>query len=375
MKLSSEKILYLKKFLNSVKSKSTNLDFYSDYWKYFASEMRVDFKDDNEVIVYGGSKGASIYFNKIILLRNLFYLNSFKKSSSFLLKYLKNKLLQFKNARKIKKLNWAEGFDRVMRNDQLTEHILSEHYVNHLELRAKYKNIYGTSKEVIKDYKKWGSMKITEKMFMHYYNFNLLYPYLSRQDKDFQSTFMDIGGGNGLLASILCSKHKPKNMIIVDLPQTLINSYCYLGNCFTENNIYLPNEFNSKEDLQKIMNKDSSLGTSFYLLSPDQISFIPSNSVDLSINSTSFQEMNFEQIQDYFDLIERVSKNKSLFYCVNRVQKSPHGQESSRYKGKPNIFYEYPWAKKNKLLINEISRLYGVCQYEPVAIRLQEISK
>ena len=375
MKLSSEKILYLKKFLNSVKSKSTNLDFYSDYWKYFASEMRVDFKDDNEVIVYGGSKGASIYFNKITLLRNLFYLNSFKKSSSFLLKYLKNKLLQFKNARKIKKLNWAEGFDRVMKNDQLTKHVSSEYYVNHLELRAKYKNIFGTSKEVINDYQKWGSMKITEKMFIHYYNFNLLHPYLSRQKKEFQSTFMDIGGGNGLLASILCSKHKPKNIIMVDLPQTIINCYCYLANCFTENNIYLPTEFVSKEDLQKKLNNDNSFGTSFYLLLPDQISFIPSNSVDLSINSTSFQEMNFAQIQEYFDLIERVSKNKSLFYCVNRVQKSPHGEDSSKYKGKPIIFYEYPWKEKNKLLINEISRLYNACQYEPVAIRLQEISK
>ena len=83
----------------------------------------------------------------------------------------------------IKHLTWAQGFDAVMQNDKLIQHVLSEHYINHIELKNKYKNIYKSSKEVINDYKNWGSMKITEKMFIHYYNFNLLHPYLSNQKK------------------------------------------------------------------------------------------------------------------------------------------------------------------------------------------------
>ena len=133
-----------------------------------------------------------------------------------------------------------------MKNDNLIKHVLSDHYVNHIELGSKYKNIFKTSKEVVEDYKKWGSMKITEKMFIHYYNFNLLHPYILEQKKEFKSNFLDIGGGNGLLASILVKNHKPKNMFLIDLPQTIVNSYCYLANCFKENNIFLPTEFNSK---------------------------------------------------------------------------------------------------------------------------------
>ena len=56
--------------------------------------------------------------------------------------------------------------------------------------------------------------------------------------------------------------------------------------------------------------------------------------------------MNYEQIEEYFDLIQRVSKNKSLFYCVNRVQKLTYGEDSLKYKKKPVIFYDYPWKKR-----------------------------
>ena len=62
-------------------------------------------------------------------------------------------------------------------------------------------------------------------------------------DKERQN-FMEIGGGNGLFASILSRKYKPKNYIMIDLPETLVNTYCYLSNCSNEYDIFLPNSFN-----------------------------------------------------------------------------------------------------------------------------------
>ena len=375
MKLSKERIKYLKEFIYSdfyIKSNESN---YSDYWKEFSNEMKIDFKSNNEVIVYGGTKGASLYFNKIDLLKNLFYHHSLKKSIKILINYFKNKLISFREYSKIRHLKWEEGFDAVMNNKKIINHVLSKYYINHKELKNKYKNIFSSSKEVKQDYQKWGSMKITEKTFIHYYNYNILHPYLKNKYDNYQSTIMDIGGGNGLLASILSKKHKPKNMILVDLPQTIINSFCYLSSCFEECNIYLPTEFKSKKDFINILKEDEESKTKFILLTPEQISYIPENFVDLSINTTSFQEMNYEKIEDYFKLIEKVSKNRGLFYCVNRVQKLTYGKDCLTYSEKPIIFYEYPWDKKNNLLIDEVSRLYNACQYEPAAIRLQEIIK
>ena len=63
-------------------------------------------------------------------------------------------------------------------------------------------------------------------------------------------------------------------MILIDLPQTTINSYCYLANCFSENDIYLPTEFNSKKDLENKIEKAKGIGTSFFLLTLTNI--IPS---------------------------------------------------------------------------------------------------
>ena len=46
--------------------------------------MKVDFKKNNEVVIYGGTRGTSIYFDKFAL-KNLFYQHSFKKSLKFYL--------------------------------------------------------------------------------------------------------------------------------------------------------------------------------------------------------------------------------------------------------------------------------------------------
>ena len=41
----------------------------------------------------------------------------------------------------------------------------------------------------------------------------------------------------------------------------------------------------------------------------------------------------------------------------------------------PIRFFEYPWNKKNKILINEVSRLHRLVQLHDIGIRLEKIKK
>jgi hypothetical protein len=68
---------------------------------------------------------------------------------------------------------------------------------------------------------------------------------------------------------------------------------------------------------------------------------------DLIINIASMQEMNLEQINDYFKLIKT---QKGFFYCCNRITKTfPDGTKIN--------FMEYPWDGL-KIIIDEICPWY-----------------
>jgi len=104
---------------------------------------------------------------------------------------------------------------------------------------------------------------------------------------------------------------------------------------------------------------------------------IEDNSIDLAINTYSFQEMTRKQIEEYFKLIHRCCKNNSYFFTANRVEKIPCGPDSYEKESFeiPNRFCEYPWNPDNKVLIYEICRLMRLVQLDNVYIRLEQIKK
>ena len=108
-----------------------------------------------------------------------------------------------------------------------------------------------------------------------------------------------------------------------DLPESIVNAFVFLSGVFPKANFVLPEAF---EDFISSFDAENSIikveGT-FVFLTPWQINLLPQNIIDLSINTHSFQEMTHAQINDYFNLIEKVSKNESFFFCVNRVEKIP----------------------------------------------------
>ena len=117
-------------------------------------------------------------------------------------------------------------------------------------------------------------------------------------------------------------------------------------------------------------------------LTPSQIDWIEDDSIDISINTFSFQEMTHKQIKEYFDFIQRSGKNDSYFFTSNRTEKTPStsltnagSNDMGVSKELPNRFNDYPWNKKNEILANQKCRLMEKVQNEEIFIRLEKIKK
>jgi hypothetical protein len=82
------------------------------------------------------------------------------------------------------------------------------------------------------------------------------------------------------------------------------------------------------------------------------------------------------QITNYFKLIDRVIKKGGYFFTANRIEKIPVGDTAyvKEQDDLPNRFYLYPWRKKAKVLVDEVSRFSRLVQLDGIGIRL-EITK
>ena len=178
---------------------------------------------------------------------------------------------------------------------------------------------------------------------------------------------LEIGGGNGNFSSLLYSCQNNLKIIIVDLAETLSHAIPFVVDLFPNAEIVLPNE----------VPETISDGFDFAFLTPNQIACIPDNFVDILVNFGSFNEMTHKQIDQYFSLIQRCSKNGAFFFTSNRVEKIPCGPDSYEKETSevPNRFAEYPWYPDNTVLIYEICRLRRVVQLDDFYLRLERINK
>ena len=113
------------------------------------------------------------------------------------------------------------------------------------------------------------------------------------------ATVCEIGPGTGNMASLFYH-HFNNKLFLVDLPRTFFFSFTFLAQSYPTARIALPNEVADKNfDPQ---NYD------IIMLTPQQTSHIKNQSVDLTVNVHSMQEMNDEAIYSYFDLVDRISK-------------------------------------------------------------------
>ena len=339
--LYSEFINRFQNFLSSDCFNNQPKDAKSSYWDYHSK--KINYKMKNSAIFVEGASGNYIpetkYFLKIFFIDFLIMIK---------------KIINFN---KPKQMSYNDAFNKIMSRNEIS---------GFQQIKFDKNKIIAKN---ISQCKKIFSFKyvLNDHYIRSYYYINILNSYIELSKSKF---IVEIGAGNGNLLSLLKYHFSPKCLIDIDLPETLILSISFLKNLFPKAKILLPNEINQK------INKDTLLNYDFIFLTPNQISLVDENLINLFINICSFQEMNMSQIRKYLNLIQKVGMNGSFFFNYNRVEKTPFaGKKDENYSHiKPNRFFEYPFFD-NKVLFFEICKLASLVQNDPLYIRLEKIIK
>tara|TARA_B100000795_G_scaffold269990_1_gene261677 strand:+ start:124 stop:1209 length:1086 start_codon:yes stop_codon:yes gene_type:complete len=343
-------------YLNSETYKSSSTYSKSAYWHDHASKIHVEclFKK----ISIEGQSGNYIP-NQVGMkrLQDLFY--KALKSPSLVIPRLRQKLGLEKLD--IKLLSHNDAFNRVMWHDPLSDPDLSPFRLNFKKLSESEK-FFSSDKELSEKYFARHKYSITPSVVCSYYYANIL---MSKTPLKRLKTVLEIGSGNGNLLALLSHLTDKTTMIDIDLPETISLSIPFIADLFPKAKILFPHEAAGK----KFEEYD------FVFLTPSQINLIKDQSIDLSVNINSFQEMTHTQIDEYFKLIQRVGKQDSLFFTSNRVEKIPCGPDSFNQiqKDPPNRFSDYPWNIKNDVLIYEVCRLMRLVSLDNHYIRMEQI--
>jgi len=346
-----------KQFLASDEYNNVSEHSKSQYWEYFAKKVGVEIKG-NAVTVTGVS-GFYIPSKRGVFDKVSKLTKKVLGDPAAVVKYVVNKVRPIKNAKKL--ISYGAAFDNVMNADVAQVDTKNEYSIDFKKV-IEAKRSYVSIKDIKKRYK--NSYSINDQIIYSHYIFNILNAYANLSTA---KTVLEIGAGNGNLLSVLRSNDSKKKLIDIDLPETLSHAILYISDLFPKASIMMPNEVGIK----KIKDCD------VVFLTPSQIHLLEDNSVDVFINTFSFQEMTHKQIKEYFDLIQRCGKNNSHFFTSNRVEKTPSlkldGGEV--YNEPPNRFDDYPWNDCNEILAHEICKLMQQAQHNSICVRLEKIRK
>lgn len=343
--LSSEMIGRFKDFLSSPEYSNVPSQAKADYWLYHSKAISLTISE-NEVRVTGEA-GNYIPGKRCLNAR---------------VRQRVGSLIQRIRSNSVRLMNWYDAFDAVMEHKPIASVELAPYRINFKELR-KNSDVIPSIKEMRRRYFARDKYLLNEHMVRAYYLFNILQGY-TRPDK--LKTIMDIGAGNGNLASLLYH-HLRARILIVDLPETLCLSIPFIADLFPMAKMVLPNE----------AGRDRHSQWDFLFLTPSQIGLIPDSCVDLTINADSFQEMTHEQIKEYFNLIQRVGCCGSYFMTSNRVEKIPVSEDKLGCKvtSPTNCFTDFPWDPRNETVIYEPCRLLRLIQLDDCYLKLESIRK
>ena len=120
-------------------------------------------------------------------------------------------------------------------------------------------------------------------------------------------TICELGAGYGRNAYVFLKALPKCKYIIIDIPPALFISQHYLSSVFRDRKIFSFRPFERFSDVEKEFND-----ADIVFLLPHQAEMLPEKSVDLFINISSLHEMKIEQINAYFNLIDKLTRG--LFY-------------------------------------------------------------
>lgn len=351
---SKELVDRFSEFISSVEHQKLPDHTKSSYWEYHAKCISVEISGNT--ITIGGKSGYYIPSSRSLIKRAI----GLCQNPAQLIRFFAEKLRRRQKGFHVQLLNYFDAFDAVMNHDPIADIDLAPYRINFKSLSMK-DEVVSSVKEMRQAYFAKSKYQLNPQMVYAYYLSNIINGYIDNKP----STILEIGAGNGNLASLLYHLLKPA-IIIVDLPETLCLSIPFIADLFPDAKILMPHESQS-------YNPDS---YNFIFLTPDQIDIINDGSIDLSISTHAFQEMTHHQIGEYFSLIQRVSHDKSHFLCCGSVEKIPAAFETTKETRVPvNRFSDYPWNLSNEIVIYETCKLIRLVQINDTFIRLEQIVK
>ena len=139
--------------------------------------------------------------------------------------------------------------------------------------------------------------------------FNILNKYVNKND-----IICEVGSGPGVLSALI---HQEKNTtnILIDIPDVMLVGISFLFSIFPEKKYLLPNEIENLNisDLSKY---------DFIFLTPEQTETVLKDSVNLTVNTQSFMEMDKNEVESYLKFFDKILKKDGYFFCSNRLYKS-----------------------------------------------------
>lgn len=142
--------------------------------------------------------------------------------------------------------------------------------------------------------------------------FNSLMEYLSVVNNcpmDEVSTIAEVGAGYGRTSYCFLHFHPEKKYIIIDFPPALYVSQQYLSKVFPDRFVMKFRPFDSFAEVCEEFE-----AADIIFITPDQLSKIPDNSIDLFLAIDCLHEMKSERVAYYFDEAQRLC-NYFYFKC------------------------------------------------------------
>ncbi len=114
---------------------------------------------------------------------------------------------------------------------------------------------------------------------------------------------LEIGGGYGRDAYVITSLNPGIQYTLVDIPPALWIAQRYMMSVFPDRKIFRVRDFQSYDEVRDEMN-----AADIVCLLPHQLSLLPNSHFDVSLNISSFGEMQIAQVDNYLNQLERLTK-------------------------------------------------------------------
>ena len=159
-----------------------------------------------------------------------------------------------------------------------------------------------------------------------------------RNDNDF-NTYCEIGSGYGGLARVIRTVSPTTNLLLVDIPESLVYSFLFLTKTFGPSDINLIMEPN---DAEKFRLEDQRNGT-ISLIPSSLMTYLPKQEIAQGANTHSFGEMTNEVLMNFKDNFLNFHKIEK-FYSVNRfLNTRPRGDDFRSGCSASSFIFDSSW--------------------------------